>query len=822
MHRLPLLLLSFLVIAQPAFTATRNRDLEPAARERAEGREVIVEPRHPLVPQERAALAALGAKVLSPLPNGRYLVRLAPGVTLDANDPRVAAVRPVTLDMKIDHRIARELRGRAFGRVNVFFHEDVPFAEARETIAEVGGSLANPLALDYVAPGYLIAQVPAAAIQTLARDGRVRMLRAPLKLKLQSNNVVSAAVSKVTEVQAAPYSLSGNGVVVSVHELGAAFNHNDYGGRFTPHFTGGDDVSHATHVIGTIIGSGAGYAPAKGMAPQATVHEYEVGALEEYLEQKQTALKEVGSVADNNSWGYTLGWESSGASWVWWGGAEYHGAYFPEITSGIDQAARRNPILFVHSAGNDGDDTGPLTAPQQHKHVDEENDVKPEIYCYSQDGTGNDCPTPCTPGPQYCEVERHLTSAPFQVIGLTAGAKNVVAIGSVDAERAIAGYSARGPARDGRVKPDLVARGGLGITGQQVVSTWPGNQYTGLQGTSMATPVVTGVAALLTEQYRKSFGGATPNGTTLKALLIAGADDLYTTGPDYTSGHGLVNARASADLIIADATSGSRLRTGQLTQGQQVEIPVRFDGPGKLKVVLVWSDPEIIFFDEEELDGPALVNDLDLKVIGPGGQEILPYVLDKTQPMEGATRGVNHLDNTEVVEVLAAAPGIYRIIARASALHDTREPAQAYVLVSNGVLGATAPPCTDIQEPNNTVETAYGLLSPLQLVNGGICAEGDVDYYRFRVERAGPVNVAVTAGATPVRATLFNGALPLATVDVPAGETRTLQTSLSAGIVPTDLLLRVEATGAIVAPSTYTVTPSFNYNIPVRRRTTRP
>jgi subtilisin family serine protease len=819
MHRLPLLLLSFLVIAQPAFTATRNRDTEPAVRERAEGREVIVEPRHVLVPQERAALAALGAKVLSPLPNGRYLVRLAPGVTLDASDPRVASVQPVTMEMKVDHRIVRELRGRAFGRINVFFHEDVSFAEARETIAEAGGSLANPLALDFVPPGYLVAQVPAAAIQTLAHDGRVRMLRAPLRLKVQSDNVVSAAVSKVTEVQAAPYNLSGNGVVVSVHELGAAFNHSDYGGRFTPHFTGGDDVSHATHVIGTIIGSGAGFAPAKGMAPQATLHEYEVGDLEDYLEQKQTALKEVGSVADNNSWGYTLGWESSGASWVWWGGAEYHGAYFPEITSGIDQAARNNPILFVHSAGNDGDDVGPLTAPQQHKHVDEDNNVEPQIYCYSQDGTGNDCPTPCTPGPQYCEVERHLTTAPFQVIGLTAGAKNVVAIGSVDAEKNIAGYSARGPARDGRVKPDLVARGGLGITGQQVISTWPGNQYAGLQGTSMSTPVVTGVAALLTEQYRKSFGSATPNGQTLKALLIAGADDLYTTGPDYTSGHGLVNARASADLIIADANSGSRLRRGQLTQGQEVEIPVRFDGPGKLKVVLVWSDPEIVFFNEEDLDGPALVNDLDLKVIGPGGAEVLPYVLDKTQPMEAATRGVNHLDNVEVVEVLAATPGIYRIVARANAIHDTRESAQAYVLVANGVLGAVAPPCTDIQEPNDSPETAYGLLSPLQLVNAAICAAGDVDYYRFRVDRAGPVSVAVTAGATAVRAKLFNGVVELDSVDVPAGGTGSLDTTLLNGQLPADLYVKVEAVGTIVSPATYTVTPAFNYNIPQRRRT---
>jgi hypothetical protein len=57
----------------------------------------------------------------------------------------------------------------------------------------------------------------------------------------------------------------------------------------------------------------------------------------------------------------------------------------------------------------------------------------------------------------------------------------------------------------------------------------------------MASPVVTGIAALLTEQWRKTFTGANPKAAeTLKALILAGAQDLGNPGPDYTYGFGLV------------------------------------------------------------------------------------------------------------------------------------------------------------------------------------------------------------------------------------------------------------------------------------------
>src|SRR5207237_482435 len=89
-----------------------------------------------------------------------------------------------------------------------------------------------------------------------------------------------------------------------------------------------------------------------------------------------------------------------------------------------------------------------------------------------------------------------------------------------------------------------------------------------------------------------------------------------------------------------------------------------------VRVVLGWFDPDIASTNDTPLDTPSLLNDLDLKVIDPGGNTVLPYVLDKSNPGTPATRGVNTVDTTEMVEIKNAAPGQYRVIITAR-LGDT-------------------------------------------------------------------------------------------------------------------------------------------------------
>ena len=189
------------------------------------------------------------------------------------------------------------------------------------------------------------------------------------------------------------------------------------------------------------------------------------------------------------------------------------------------------------------------------------------------------------------------------------------------------------------MKPDVVARG-VGV-----LSSVPTDSYAFSQGTSMSSPAVTGIAALMVEQWRKTFGGATPTPAQLKGAIIAGADDLGNPGPDYTYGFGLVNAKSSADIIIADEGTGKRIRNLTFASGQggTQEVALAVPTAQKLRVVLNWADPAIPFppGTVDDIAPKALINDLDVKVIDPSGNTHLAYVLDKENLQSNATRGVN-------------------------------------------------------------------------------------------------------------------------------------------------------------------------------------
>ncbi len=88
-----------------------------------------------------------------------------------------------------------------------------------------------------------------------------------------------------------------------------------------------------------------------------------------------------------------------------------------------------------------------------------------------------------------------------RTIGSPGCAREVITVGASSDDDGVANFSSRGPTSDGRVKPDIVAPG-VNIIAARAADTSLGNgqiseYYTSLSGTSMATPHVSGVAALL-------------------------------------------------------------------------------------------------------------------------------------------------------------------------------------------------------------------------------------------------------------------------------------------------------------------------------------
>jgi hypothetical protein len=822
-----------LLIPLSALAADRGGVLERDREERP-ARHYVLQPQHVLSDAERAALAADGVRVQRALPGGRYLVRVAADSSFDAADPRVRTLSALTVSDKLQPSAYRAaLRATPFARLHVVFNDDVSLDDALAAIAATGGSPEEPLVVDFGPLHSLKVRIPPFMLRQFAADERVLKVSGALPHQAVSYNAAAAALSHVTDIQQAPYNLTGNGVVLAYFELAPADpTHVEFEGRLTVHFqcngtndtscTGSSNQQHPTHVAGTMIAKGIN-PDAKGMAPQATLHEYRgADSHGTWLVQKDSTLRDLGSVGDNNSWGFTVGWSAEGsAGWTWTEDDELLGGYDDTLSAVIDKAARDNQTLMMYAAGNEANNQGPTGPTFPHNHVDNSGKPTNDVYCYSANGSGTDCPVnPCSAGAQFCETERHPVRSPYGSIGWLASEKNVVSVGATNSVPAIASFSSRGPAKDGRVKPELTAKG------QTLLSTIPVNAYTRFQGTSMATPVVTGTMALFTQLWRNITGNATlrPDPVLLKAVAIAGADDLGVAGPDATYGFGFLNAKKSADIMVADNAQGKRIKTDSAGQGAQFDYPVTITSAQDLRFVLSWFDPETVNISSDPTQ-PVLVNDLDLKVIAPDGSTLLPYVLDKNDPCyvfgnltpcQPAGRGVNVVDNNEEVEIQGAVPGTYHVIVFGKSVPQSAP--QAFVLVStNADFGQSVPACTDATEPNDTAATAYGPLSLSQTINAAICSDSDTDFFKFTTNASGAVSVTVTTTDTAVTVTLTAPNVQSASKTIAANSTGTVTTNVSTSAL-TPFLIQISLSGARGATGIYSVHASFPFSAPAHRR----
>ena len=444
--------------------------------------------------------------------------------------------------------------------------------------------------------------------------------------------------------------LSGQGVTVAICDTGVSRNannntsgHLDLRGRqaafvdYTHHLGLTDTDGHGTHVAGIAVGNAASgklegttpnvFRKGQGVAPGASyVVQNAVAAGVRWPPDWHVLTRDAatnGALVMNNSWG------NSGPS----GG-------YTAVARRFDQLVR-NPrgdgvtegsLIVVFSAGNDGPLARTITPPKEGKNT--------------------------------IVVGNSLTHRP--------------GVGDVDDIRGIRRSSSRGPARDGRLLPNLVAPGTDVLSAR--AGTIDGHLF--MTGTSAAAPHVTGACALIIEHLRRLHGGADPSAALVKALLVNGAEDLAggpngqggTLGniPDNEQGWG----RVSLQNIFLDAPRsdrGPKLMYDQqhalTAAGQEVNLIVApVDTARPLRITLAWTDAP-----GAANAGPALVNDLDLEVVEVAtGQIFKGNVFANGFSTSGGA--FDRLNNVECV-YMQAPQGSYEINIVAGVLRgDARPP----------------------------------------------------------------------------------------------------------------------------------------------------
>ena len=358
--------------------------------------------------------------------------------------------------------------------------------------------------------------------------------------------------------------------------------------------------------------------------------------------------------------------------WVWYGWTPFStnedwkfGIYLSESAS-MDQFTYTQPeYLAVFSAGNDRTNA-PTTQPTTHLVQDPVSGLFVTNTTTVRNSDGD--------------------QGGYDTMNSWGSAKNVLPVGAVNdlvggytnaAGVTLASFSSFGPTDDGRIKPDVVANG----VGVITPASGADNSYfypAGLDGTSFSSPSVAGSVDLLAERYRQLHPNARRlQAASLKSLVIQTADECGAAlGPDYAFGWGLMNTRKAVDLLGQNATNGwkSYVKEVLLQPGNIIEFPVVVVGStNTLKVTTCWSDPAATP-PTPSIDptNRMLINDLDLRIIGPSVSTNFPWVLNRTSPASAATKADNTVDNGEQVSIPNPTNGTYlvRVTHKGSLLND--------------------------------------------------------------------------------------------------------------------------------------------------------
>jgi subtilisin family serine protease len=359
--------------------------------------------------------------------------------------------------------------------------------------------------------------------------------------------------------------------------------------------------NHTTHIAGTLIGSGdVQEGAAKGMAPEAELWVHD--SLNDGAEWINAAAN--GMLISNMSYHVNI---SDYAIWEF--------GYYSAFSQFVDNVTYNAPYaLPIFSGGN----------------------FRNDGYNFLDGGY---------------DYMLHFTIA-----------KNCLAVAAVEEVLNYSGpndvimpeFSSWGPTDDGRIKPDISAKG---VDMFSSVSD-ADNAYTNYSGTSMSAPNATGSLILLQQHYN-NLNGNYMLASTLKGLALHTADEAGDhPGPDYRFGWGLLNIERGAS-VITDNGASSLIVEEALQNGEVYSLTVQSNGIDDLSISIAWTDPPAVPVEASlsvayDNPTPMLINDLDLRVSKDGGATFFPWKLDPANFNAAATTGDNELDNIEKVDVVGA------------------------------------------------------------------------------------------------------------------------------------------------------------------------
>lgn len=184
----------------------------------------------------------------------------------------------------------------------------------------------------------------------------------------------------------------------------------------------------------------------------------------------------------------------------------------------------------------------------------------------------------------------------WKKITIPADAQNVLTIGSVSRDSTVSSFSSIGSTADGRIKPDVVA------LGEKINLLDARSEIIVTNGTSFATPVITGLTACLWEAF--------PSLTSIQLINIIRSSGYYYNKPGNTYGYGIPDM-SFAVLLANDITTGIE-DSNNTTPSKSSLLQYSSDSIGRLNIrkTNTINDNEIYYIQIYNIDGRLLAHEI--------------------------------------------------------------------------------------------------------------------------------------------------------------------------------------------------------------------